>query len=200
MDQKEKDVLLAHDADGIQEFDNDLPRWWLYGFYLTIVFAVFYLLNWHVLETPIIGKKGQIAEYEAEVAVWSERAALAPKKAAIAAVVLTDAESLERGKEIFNGTDYLCATCHREDMGGLVGPNLTDDLWLHGCSIDEIIANIVSGFPEMGMLPYGSSTRMSDEDLVKVASYILSKRGSNPSEPKPADPERDKPCSDQVAS
>lgn len=201
MSEKQKDVLLDHDADGIREFDNDLPRWWLYGFYLTIIMSVFYLINWHVLDTPLIGDKGQVAEYEAEVAMWAERAAAAgPKKKMGAMTILTDEASLARGKELFNSTDHLCATCHREDLGGMVGPNLTDDHWLHGCSIEEIVKNIISGFPEMGMLPYGSNTKMSDEDLVKVASYILSMRGTNPPDPKPVDPERDVLCSDKQPS
>jgi cytochrome c oxidase cbb3-type subunit 3 len=79
-------------------------------------------------------------------------------------------------------------------MGGLVGPNLTDEYWIHGCSIDEIITNITTGFPDMGMLPYGSTKKLTDEQLVQVASYIISKKGSNPAEPKEIDPAREVLC------
>jgi len=63
-----RDELLDHEADGIREFDNDLPRWWLYGFYVTIVFSVVYLVNFHVLPTPLVGYKSVEAEFRAEVA------------------------------------------------------------------------------------------------------------------------------------
>ena len=66
-DRSRRDELLDHDADGILEFDNDLPRWWLYGFYVTIAFAALYLLNYHVLPKPIFGHKGMVAEYQAEL-------------------------------------------------------------------------------------------------------------------------------------
>jgi cytochrome c oxidase cbb3-type subunit III len=193
--ENQKDRLMDHDADGIREFDNDLPRWWLYGFYCTIAFSVFYLVNWHVLSEPMIGKKGQLAEYAAEVDEWKNITANLPKKE-VAMVLLTDAASLERGKEIYMGTDNACFTCHREDLGGQVGPNLTDDLWMHGCSITDIAKSIKAGFPEKGMLPYGSGAKLSDEDVLKVVSYIISRRGTNPPEPKPIEEGREVQCAD----
>lgn len=192
---QDKNELLDHEADGIREYDNALPRWWLYGFYATIVFGVAYYVNWHVLSEPIVGARDQYAEYQEQVATWDAVIAKLPKKTFEASGPLTDAASLARGKEIFIGTDNLCSTCHREDLGGQVGPNLTDDYWLHGCSIRDIMTSIKTGYPEMGMLPYGSTNVLSDEDLLKVASYIISRRGSNPPDPKPVDAERDKACS-----
>lgn len=194
MSQK-KDELLDHEYDGIREFDNALPRWWLYGFYFTIAFGVVYAINYHVLPTPLWGKPGMVAEYEAEVADAERLAASRPKAAGpVVAAVLTDAESLEEGKEIYEGAN-LCAACHREDMGGLVGPNLTDDLWIHGCSPAELVKNVATGFPTQGMLPYGSGTALSDEQLLQVVSYILSKKGTNPPDPRAVDPAREKACS-----
>jgi len=193
MSQNENE-LLDHDADGIKEYDNALPRWWLYGFYGTIVMAVLYMINWHVLTEPVIGAKDQYVEYNQELEHWKLAAGKAPRKNLDNLVVLEDAPSLLRGKEIFEGTDNLCATCHRTDLGGQVGPNLTDDLWLHGCSVKDIITSITTGFPAEGMLPYGSTNKLSDDDLLKVASYIVSKLGSNPVDPKPINPERDVQC------
>ncbi len=194
----DKNELLDHEADGIREYDNALPRWWLYGFYGTIVFAVLYMVNWYVLPEPVIGLKDQYAEYNEEVAYWKTIQNRTPRKDNSHVVLLTDAPSLQRGKEIFEGTDNLCSTCHRADLGGQVGPNLTDDYSLHGCTVRDIIASIVKGYPEKGMLPYGSTSKLSDDDLLKVASYIISMHGTHPIDPKPMDPERDRECDDEI--
>ncbi len=189
-----KDELLDHEYDGIREFDNALPRWWLYGFYFTIAFSVVYVVNYHVLPTPLWGRPGMVAEYEAEMAEAERLAASRPKAAAaVVTAALTDEDSLAKGRAIYEGPN-LCSACHREDLGGLVGPNLTDDLWIHGCTPAELVNNIATGFPTQGMLPYGSGTPLSDEELLQVVSYILSKAGSNPPDPRAVDPEREKPC------
>lgn len=197
--EQEKDRLMDHDADGIQEYDNDLPRWWLYGFYFTIVMSVVYLFYYHVYSGPDwnflwYGNRTQELEYAAELKSAEVQRANAPKKQALAMTLLTDAASLEKGKAIFNGTDNLCFTCHREDLGGQVGPNLTDEYWIHGCGIQDIVHNITTGFPDKGMLPYGSSNRLSDEQLLQVASYIISMKGTNPPDPKPIEEGRDTKC------
>jgi cytochrome c oxidase cbb3-type subunit 3 len=191
-----RDELLDHEADGIREFDNALPRWWLYGFYFTIGFAVVYMLNYHVLPTPLFGKPGMIAEYQAEVlAAETAAAARTPTAAApVATVALTDGASLEKGRAIFEGPDNVCSSCHRPDLGGLVGPNLTDEHWLHGCSVEEILTSIKVGYPLKGMLPFGTGKPLTDEQVLLVASYVTSKRGGAPPNPKPIEPERDKVC------
>ena len=191
-----KNELLDHDADGIHEFDNDLPRWWLYGFYFTIAFAAVYLLNYHVLPKPLFGHKGMVAEYQAELEAASRAATAGPHVAGPrgALVALTDPASLEKGRAIFEGTDNVCFSCHRADLGGLVGPNLTDDTWLHGCSIADVARSITTGFPQKGMMPFGVGKPLTEQQVLQVASYVLSKRGSSPPAPKPADPERDKAC------
>jgi cytochrome c oxidase cbb3-type subunit 3 len=195
-DQKKQDELLDHDADGIAEFDNALPRWWLYGFYFTIAFAAFYLVNYHLLPRPLIGHAGMVAEYQAELEAASRAAAARPHvaKSSVALVALTDTANLDKGRAIFEGPDNTCFSCHRNDLGGLVGPNLTDDLWLHGCSIQDVVDSITTGYPLKGMLPFGVGKPLSDQQVLQVASYVLSKRGSNPPAPKPAEPERDKEC------
>ena len=186
--EEKKDELLDHDADGIQEFDNNLPKWWLYGFYLTIVFAVAYMGHFHFMGGP-----SSRQEWEQEMAEAEMLKANLPKAPKKTVTLLTDATSLAAGKNIFEG-ENLCNTCHKEDMGGLVGPNLTDDTWIHGCSLEEIMTNISTGFPDMGMLPYGSNKKLSDDELLQVASYIISKKGSNPAEPKEIDPAREVAC------
>ena len=189
-----RDELLDHDADGIREFDNALPRWWLYGFYLTIAFAVVYMINYHVLPQPLWGHKGMVAEYEAELQAAPKPVVAAAAAGGAALVALTDAESLAQGRAIFEGPDNVCSSCHRPDLGGLVGPNLTDEHWLHGCTIDAIVASIKTGYPLKGMLPFGTSKPLNDEQVLKVASYVLSKKGTSPPGPKPIDAERDVIC------
>ena len=121
-------------------------------------------------------------------------AALRPAAAHAGLPRLTDAADLAKGKAIFDGPDSVCFSCHRADLGGLVGPNLTDDLWLHGCAMGDVMTSIKTGYPLKGMLPYGIGKPMTDEQVQQVASYVLSKRGSAPPNPKPIDPERDKAC------
>jgi cytochrome c oxidase cbb3-type subunit 3 len=190
-----RDDLLDHDADGIREFDNDLPRWWLYGFYVTIVFSALYLVNFHVLAQPIVGAPSISAEYEADVrAAESAKAAARAARPAATLTALSDAVSLEKGRAIFESPTSICASCHRPDLGGLVGPNLTDAMWLHGCSVEAVTTSIRTGYPLKGMLPFGGGAPLDDEQLRQLASYVLSKRGSSPPAPKPVDPEGDKPC------
>ena len=180
-----RDELLDHDADGIREFDNALPRWWLYGFYFTIVWAAVYMVNYHVLPKPLWGKAGAVAEYEAELQAAPKPAAAAG--GGLALVALTDPASLAAGREIFEGPANVCSSCHRPDLGGLVGPDLTDDYWRHGCSIEAIAGSIRTGYPQKGMLPFGSGKSLDEGQVLKVASYILAKRGSGPANPKPID-------------
>jgi cytochrome c oxidase cbb3-type subunit 3 len=195
-DAPKRDELLDHDADGIREFDNALPRWWLYGFYFTMIFAVAYLVNYHLLPRPLIGQAGMVAEYQAELEAAARVAASRPHaaKSAVALAALTDPASLEKGRAIFEGPDNTCFSCHRADLGGLVGPNLTDHLWLHGCKIEDVVNSITTGYPLKGMLPFGVGKPLTDEQVLQVASYVLSKRDSMPAAPKPSEAERDKEC------
>jgi cytochrome c oxidase cbb3-type subunit 3 len=194
---KKRDELLNHEADGIREFDNALPRWWLYGFYFTIAFAAVYFVNYHLLPQPLFGRPGQVAEYTAEMEAAAAAGAGRPGAAAAGLAALTDPGALAKGEEIFMGQRNLCHTCHRKDLGGLVGPNLTDDKWLHGCTASEMVQNVKTGFPAKGMLPFGSAQPLTDEEVLQVVSFILTKTGSNPGNPKPVDPERDKECRTQ---
>lgn len=205
MSVQKKDELLDHDADGIQEYDNDLPRWWLYGFYFTIACAAVYIFYYHIYtgsdwNVLWYGARGQAAEYEQSVAeaklVNASVTGAAATQATVEYVQTTDAAALQRGQEIFNGNSNLCFTCHRQDLGGVVGPNLTDEYWIHGGTFRDVINSIKTGYPERGMMPYGSNAKLSDQDLISLASYIFSKQDSHPESPKPIDPARDKKVED----
>ena len=195
-DRTRRDELLDHEADGIREFDNALPRWWLYGFYFTIAFAAVYLVNYHVMPRPLFGYAGMAAEYQAELEAASRVDASRPRRATSTVVLtaLTDRASLDKGRAIFESPDTACVSCHRADLGGLVGPNLTDEGWLHACSIQDVVRSITTGYPLTGMLPYGVGKPLTDEQVLQVASYVLSKRGSSPAAPKPPEPEREQVC------
>ena len=193
-DDPNRDRLLDHEADGIREFDNALPRWWLYGFYLTIVFAAVYVVNYHVLAAPLFGRPGMVAEYEAEVEAAPRVTAAPASGPAVALVALRDEPSLAQGRSIFEGPDNVCSSCHRADLGGTIGPNLTDEYWLHGCSLQQIVTSIRTGFPMKGMMPFGTGKPLTDTQVLQVASYVMARRGSSPADPKPIDPERDVAC------
>jgi len=193
-DDPNRDRLLDHEADGIREFDNALPRWWLYGFYLTIVFAAVYVVNYHVLAAPLFGRPGMVAEYEAEVEAAPRVTAAPAAGPAVALVALRDEPSLAQGRSIFEGPDNVCSSCHRADLGGTIGPNLTDEYWLHGCSLQQIVTSIRTGFPMKGMMPFGTGKPLTDTQVLQVASYVMARRGSSPADAKPIDPERDVAC------
>ena len=182
-----KDTLLeGHDADGILEFDNDMPLWWLVGFIFTIVFAFGYVVQYHMADGPSSAK-----EYDQEVAAFNKSKEPAGSEKEVVLNPLTDAASLDAGKTIFNGATNTCFTCHRNDLGGIVGPNLTDEFWIHGGDLKSIVKSIKTGYPDKGMQPFGTNARLSDRQVLQVASFILSMKGSNPANPKPIDPSRE---------
>jgi cytochrome c oxidase cbb3-type subunit 3 len=183
--EKEKDVLLDHDYDGITELDNQLPPWWKFLFYFTIVFAIVYMLYFHVFN---IGNL-QEEEYAAEVKQFEiQQTALQKTSVMInenTVTILTDAGSLFSGKEIFTKN---CAACHGNYGEGLVGPNLTDDYWINGGSIKDIFKTIRDGVPEKGMISWKS--QLNPKQMQEVGSYIKSLYGTNPPNAKPPQGEK----------
>ncbi len=195
MAQEQKDVLLeGHDADGIQEYDNALPKWWLYGFYITMLLGVLYMFYYHVWDggdwnVLWFGARGQVAEYSSEMS--HVKTPLKPGARDFSSwQKKTDEASLKIGETNFQNKN-LCFTCHRPDLGGLVGPNLTDDYWIHGGKFQDVLKSITTGYPEKGMLPYGNNNHLTDDELLDVASYVFSKHGTHPPNAKPVDPARE---------
>ena len=178
--EKEKDVLLDHNYDGIQELDNSLPPWWKYGFYLTIVVACIYLYRFHVSHDG----PSQQDEYLAEMQKGEDDKAAYLAKAAnnideTNVVALTGAGELTAGKELFIKT---CAACHLADGGGSVGPNLTDAYWLHGGSVKDVFKSIKYGWQDKGMKSWKDD--FSPMDMQLLASYVKSLNGTHPATPK----------------
>jgi cytochrome c oxidase cbb3-type subunit III len=171
--------LLDHDADGIQELDNLLPRWWVWLFYLTIAFAAAYLVYFHVLRVGDL----QAAEFDKE---WKrgeaiKAASIARFESSIDALKPSaDPSVLAEGHQIYA---TYCAACHRADGGGLVGPNLCDDYWIHGSNYVDTIKVIINGVPAKGMLTWRGVLKPSQ--IEAVASHIYTLRGTHPPNPKP---------------
>lgn len=178
--EEEADVLLDHDYDGIKELDNVLPPWWVYLFYGCIVFAFIYLVRFHV-----VGDYDQKQEYEIAMAEAAkeheEYLKTAPDLINVDNVeLLTDAASISEGKKIF---DANCVACHGANLQGGIGPNLTDANWINGGGVKNIFKIISSGSTTNPvMAPWKEVIKGSD--IQKVASYIISLKGSNPSDAK----------------
>ncbi len=173
------DKLFAdHDYDGIKELDNKLPKWWLWLFYITIAFAAIYVLRYHVMGwAPLQEEEYEQEMAEARMAFGSRQSASALDASTVTR--LTDEASLAAGKQIY---DQSCSVCHLAQGQGLVGPNLTDEYWIHGCSIGDIYNIIVVGVPEKGMISWES--QLKAEQIQQVASYIMGMKGTNPPNPK----------------
>lgn len=177
---KEKDILMDHNYDGIRELDNNLPPWWKYGFYFTILFAFVYLIHYHLTKTGDL----QLAEYKNEQkaaeAELAERAKDAKNLIDEHSVVYqNDDATLSGGKDLFTAN---CAACHLPDGGGIVGPNLTDDYWLHGGKINDIFSTIKYGYPEKGMKSWKDD--FSPAQIAMLASFVKSLHGTHPATPK----------------
>ena len=181
----EEDIMLEHDYDGIKELDNVLPPWWLYGFYITIAISIFYIFQ--VLYNS--EEYSQAKEYETAVA--EGKAEVEAYKAANPQlfddsniVALTDDDSIAKGKELFSAK--TCTACHLIDLGGSIGPNLTDNHWVLGGGVKNIYNTISKGGrPGKGMIAWEST--ISRDERILLASYIISMQGSSPATPKAAE-------------
>lgn len=207
----DKDKLLDHDYDGIQELDNDLPRWWLGLFYFSIIWGTLYFVYYHVTGIGYTSTEQYLAEMDPNYQrvqpldakflgiipqyrspEYTPGGDYTPRKAlmgqGIAAYVelsrdadttqyaaLTDPASLKTGHEIFIKN---CASCHGNLGEGGVGPNLTDDYWLHGDGITNIVKTIGYGVPAKGMISWRGL--LKPDQILMAASHVLTLRGTNP--------------------
>jgi cytochrome c oxidase cbb3-type subunit 3 len=176
---REAEVATDHNYDGIIELDNSLPPWWVYMFYGTIIFAFTYMIYFTYFDGPT-----QQMEYDTEVAQAIQKKNEFLKKTAAlvdetSVLILTDATALAKGK-----SSYItkCAACHGMNGEGLVGPNLTDDYWIHGGSIKDIFKTIKYGWPEKGMISWES--QITPMEMQQISSFIITIKGTNPANPK----------------
>jgi cytochrome c oxidase cbb3-type subunit 3 len=173
--ERENDLDLAHDYDGIRELDNNIPPWWLYGFYASMIFAVFYLWRYHVAHSAplqIEELNQQIAEANAQ---QESRLKSSTDNVDENTVKMLDAKGITAGADLFSKN---CVACHGDKGQGLVGPNLTDDYWLHGGSMKDIFKTIKYGWPDKGMQSWKGN--FSPSQMEEIASYVKSLKGTNP--------------------
>lgn len=171
--------LIDHQYDGIQEYDNPMPRWWLGTFYVTIVFSALYLFN----IGPIGIGPGRIGEYDAAVArAAAEHPPTPPggdSSPTELAALVNDPAAVAEGKQLFATN---CAACHAADGGGNIGPNLTDAYWLHGGAIDAMYKTVRVGVMAKGMP--GWEKLLKPAQLDRVVAFVYSLRGTTPAKPK----------------
>jgi cytochrome c oxidase cbb3-type subunit 3 len=174
----EQDRLLDHNYDGIQEYDNPMPRWWVWIFWATIAFSVAYAAD----PTGRIKGPGRVKEYEQQMADAARRwpAPVAALDVEGLVAIARDPRAVAAGKAVF---DANCAACHRADGGGLIGPNLTDEYWLHGGSLTEIQHTITEGVLEKGMPTWAKV--LKPEQIGAVTVYVASLHDTHPKDPKP---------------
>jgi cytochrome c oxidase cbb3-type subunit 3 len=176
---EEKAIMTDHEYDGIRELDNSLPPWWKYGFYLTIVWAFGYMLYYHISSGPSSEQeyKAQMKQAEIDIAEYLKNAKNLVDETNV--TVSSEASDLNSGKAIFG---QYCAVCHAADGGGIVGPNLTDNYWLHGNDIKNIFNTIKYGVQGKGMKSW--QQELSPVMMAQVASFITTLAGTTPAAPK----------------
>ncbi|MEO8636150.1 MAG: cbb3-type cytochrome c oxidase N-terminal domain-containing protein [Gemmatimonadales bacterium] len=159
-----KNQVMGHadESDGIEEYDNALPNWWLGLFYLCHIWALAYVVHYH-----FIAKRSEVKTFAAEMAAASVRW---PQQAAAAAATTVDLseQSVEAGEAVFK---VNCVACHGADMKGGIGPNLLDTTWIHGGTPEAILHTITVGVPEKGMLTWGPI--LGPAKVSQVAAYVV---------------------------
>lgn len=176
---KNEPKLLDHSYDGIQELDNLLPSWWLATFYGAIVFAVVYFSYYHLGPgpTPEQTLSEELAQH-AELQKAQQKDPASSEQELLA--VFNDASRKQAGAAVFKDR---CVACHGEHAEGQIGPNLTDNFWIHGDGTLPAILKVVGeGVPDKGMPPW--KTMLKPDELLSVVAYVKSLHGSNPPNPK----------------
>jgi cytochrome c oxidase cbb3-type subunit 3 len=166
--EEEHKILLDHEYDGIRELDNNLPPWWVWGFFATIVFAIIYLFNYHIFETGDLQYKAydkEMKKADAEVKAYLSKMAMNVDETNV--TLLTEGVEIAKGKALF---DANCVACHNSKGEGNIGPNLTDKNWIYGFDIKEVFKTIKLGTAN-GMPEHNS--KFNPIQLQQVASYVL---------------------------
>ena len=169
-ERRDEDRLLDHEYDGIREYDNPLPRWWLWIFWVSIAWSVVYFAN----VIPGVGSgAGRVRQYESEMAAarakyGDPRAALATVDDATIVAATADPARVEAGRVTFMTN---CVACHRDDAGGNIGPNLTDEYWIHGGKPEQVLATIRAGVLPKGMPAWGQ--QLGEQRVREVAAYVM---------------------------
>lgn len=173
-ERSESEILLDHQYDGIQEFDNPMPRWWVWMYWGSFWFSLAYLFHYWVGNGETVA-----ATYKAEVTAVSEIRAKEAMKQEVSeeslAQLMGDSGSLERGAATFASK---CVACHLEKGQGSIGPNLTDDHWINGTGqLMDIFSVVSEGSLAKGMPAW--NRQLSPQELREVVAFAGSLRGTN---------------------
>lgn len=174
MSTQDQDQLTGHEYDGIQEYDNPLPNWWLMTFFGTVIFAFIYWLHYEVGGGPSL----QAELKQALLAIQAHRQTVAVKELSEADLeaMLKDPQMAVAGAAAFTGK---CAACHGPELQGGIGPNLTDAFWIHGKGTRlDIMQTIQKGVADKGMPAWESL--LSQNEILSLTALILSKQDTNP--------------------
>ena len=183
--EQEGEIILDHNYDGIKELDNNLPPWWVYAFYISIVFAVVYMFRYQVFngDNQFDELENELAE--ARIAIEEYKKTAKDLVDINTVTLLTDASDLKAGQTIF---ETNCVACHMADGGGGIGPNLTDKYWILGGDIKNVFKTISEGGRSgKGMIAW--KAQLKPAQMAQVSSYVLSLQGTTPANPK--DPQGD---------
>lgn len=183
--EEEGEIILDHNYDGIKELDNNLPPWWLYGFYASIIFGAIYLVRFHVFNGENQFEELDTELAEARIAIEAYKKTAKNLVDVNTVTLLTDASDLAAGKTIFQNN---CVACHMADGGGGIGPNLTDAYWVLGGDIKSIFRTVSEGGRSgKGMIAW--KQQLKPLEMAQVSSYVLTFQGTTPANPKPPEGE-----------
>ena len=182
---EENEIILDHNYDGIKELDNNLPPWWVYMFYATIIFAAVYLVRFEIFNDYNQDEEYQIAVAEARIEIEEWKKTAKDLVDVNSVTLLADASDLKAGQAIFTNN---CVVCHKADGGGGIGPNLTDAHWILGGGIKNVFNTISEGGRDgKGMVSWKND--LKPLEMAQVSSYLLGFQGTTPAEPKAAEGE-----------
>jgi cytochrome c oxidase cbb3-type subunit 3 len=171
--EEEEALIIPHAYDGIHELNNPIPRWFNVLFIGTLLFAVCYLYYYHVADGP---RQDQEYAIEIEKAAEDKKAFLTKSAEKFdESSVKIDKSLVESGKTVFMAN---CIACHGEHGQGIVGPNLTDEFWLHGGSVNDVFKVVKYGVPAKGMASWEKN--LSSKNIAEVVNFIMSLQGSKP--------------------
>lgn len=170
------DLLIdGHDYDGIQEYDNPMPAWWLWIFFITIVWSLFYVVGINAGFVNTYGEDLRQAQRAHEVVRQAHAMASPTVDEAMIAALIGDADVLTRGRNAYMGS---CAACHGQAGEGGIGTNLADEYWLHGGDLESIYTSVYEGIPAKGMPGWGPILTL--DDIIATVVFIDSLRGTDP--------------------
>ena len=178
--EEEHEIILDHNYDGIKELDNNLPPWWVYSFYATIIFAVVYMLKYEVFDGDNQIDELETEYAEAKIAIEEYKKTAKDLVDFNTVVLLTETSDLNAGKTIY---ELNCIACHMADGGGGIGPNLADKNWILGGGIKNVFKVISEGGRDgKGMIAWRQ--QLKPVEMAQVSSYILQFQDTTPAEPK----------------